>query len=149
MINLVRCTSENNDFQNLVILLDMDLNSRYGKIQDQYNQYNKIEGIKNVIVAYDAQTPVGCGCFKLYSNDSVEMKRMFVKPENRGQGISKSILSELEKWAKEEGFKYSILETGIKQFEACGLYKKFGYEIIENYGQYIDMPHSLCMKKSL
>ena len=148
MIKTVRCTSENSDFQNLVTQLDIDLNSRYGAIQAQYNQYNKINSIKNVIVAYNEEIPVGCGCFKKYDDETIEIKRMFVKSENRGFGIANRILTELENWAIQEGYKNSILETGIEQPEANCLYKKLGYSIIENYGQYKGNPNSICMKKS-
>lgn len=149
MVVIKRSTSENNDFRNLVVLLDGDLNSRYGKAQDKYNTYNKIESNNTIVVAYDDGTPVGCGCYKQYDNNSVEIKRMFVKPENRGKGISKMILQELENWAAENGFKNAVLETGSKQHEAISLYKGFGYKQIENYGQYKDMPNSVCMSKNL
>lgn len=149
MINIKRTTSENNNFRDLIVLLDGDLNSRYGKAQSKYDAYNKIETNNTVVVAYDDNTPVGCGCYKPYDDESVEIKRMFVKPENRGKGISKMILKELENWALENGFKKAVLETGSKQYEAICLYKGFGYLQIGNYGQYIDMPNSVCMSKNL
>ena len=74
---------------------------------------------------------------------------MYVKPANRGQGIAYTILQELEEWAKELNFPYAILETGTKQPEAINLYKKVGYSVTENYPPYVDMEHSICMKKSL
>jgi putative acetyltransferase len=42
--------------------------------------------------------------------DSIEIKRMFVKSENRGSGIAKLILNELEKWAIEKNFPNQFLE---------------------------------------
>jgi GNAT superfamily N-acetyltransferase len=122
MITIKRCTSENKEFRELVVLLDADLNSRYGILQAQYNTYNRIESNNTVVVAYDDGLPVGCGCYKQYDDDSVEIKRMFTKPENRGKGIAKKILTELEKWAGENGFKYAVLETGSKQYEAINFY---------------------------
>jgi GNAT superfamily N-acetyltransferase len=74
---------------------------------------------------------------------------MFVLPERRGRGVAKSILSELEAWANELNFSECILETGFKQPEAIGLYRKSGYETIPNYGQYSGVENSVCMKKSL
>jgi putative acetyltransferase len=147
MITVKRCTNENEDFRKLVVLLDTDLKSRYGEEQAQYAPYNKIDFIETVVVAYDDGIPAGCGCFKEYDTDTVEIKRMFVKPENRGKGISKHILKELEKWAAEKGYTKFILETGVKQLEAIGLYNSFGYKQIENYGQYVGKPLSVCMSK--
>jgi putative acetyltransferase len=149
MIKLLRCNSENQDFRDLVSILDEDLNSRYGILQAQYEKFNKIESIETVVVAYQDEIPVGCGCFKKFDDRSVEIKRMFVKIENRGQGIAKMILTELERWAEETGNKTSFLETGIKQYEAISFYTNFGYKRIENFGQYIGNSNSICMSKVL
>ena len=70
-------------------------------------------------------------------------------PEYRGKGVAEAILNELENWAKEEGYSISILETGHKQLDAIGLYQKLGYQITENFGQYIGVENSVCMKKIL
>jgi putative acetyltransferase len=149
MIKLLKCNSENQDFRNLVHFLDEDLNSRYGILQSQYEKFNKIEAIGTVVVAYLDEIPVGCGCFKKFDSNSVEIKRMFVKKENRGKGIAKMILTELERWAIENGNKTSFLETGIKQYEAISFYTNFGYERIDNFGQYIGNTNSICMSKVL
>ncbi|MDP2891177.1 MAG: GNAT family N-acetyltransferase, partial [Bacteroidota bacterium] len=96
-------TSENNDFRKMVNFLDEDLNQRNGDIQRQYDQYNKIDKIKHAIVIYVGEKPVGCGCFKRYDDETVEMKRMFVLPEMRGKHLAAQLLQELETWALEEG----------------------------------------------
>jgi len=74
---------------------------------------------------------------------------MFVKKENRGKGIAKMILFELETWAKGFGYNKSVLETGNKQFDAIKLYNYLGYNKIVNFGQYIDKSNSVCMIKYL
>jgi putative acetyltransferase len=148
-MKLIRCTSENNDFRMLTSFLDKDLNSRYGVLQTHYDQFNKIEAIDTVVVAYLEDNPVGCGCFKKYDEVSVEIKRMFVKSEFRGKGIARMILTELEKWATEDGYARSVLETGIKQFEAINFYTNIGYTRIENFGQYAGNSNSICMSKTL
>jgi putative acetyltransferase len=72
-----------------------------------------------------------------------------VRRENRGKGIAKMILTELERWAAENGNKTAFLETGIKQYEAISFYTNFGYKRIENFGQYIGNANSICMNKVL
>ena len=62
------------------------------------------------MLIYINEEPAASGCFKKYSNDTVEIKRMFVEKKYRGQGISKIVLTELENWAIQSGFKYAILE---------------------------------------
>ena len=149
MLTIRRVTSEDSDFIQLVKMLDQDLNVRYDKQQEAYDVYNKIESIATVVVAYLNEKSVGCGCFKKYDETTIEIKRMFVKPEMRGRGIAKKILDDLELWGMQLGFMRAILETGKNQPEAIGLYKRHGYSTIPNYDQYADMPNSVCMEKHL
>jgi putative acetyltransferase len=85
--------------------------------------HNKIETCETVVIIKEDNNIIGCGCFKEYNEDTAEIKRMYLDTHYRGQGKSKKILGELEGWAKELGYKYTILETGIKQQEAIGLYR--------------------------
>jgi putative acetyltransferase len=147
VINLVRTNSDNSDFRELVALLDADLQIRDGAEHSFYAQFNKIDKIREVVVAYENEKAVGCGAFKEFSADAAEIKRMFVRPENRGRGIAGKILTELETWAKELNCSECVLETGVKQPEAIGLYQKSGYEKIPSYGQYLNVENSVCMRK--
>jgi GNAT superfamily N-acetyltransferase len=149
MIKLVRTNSENRDFIALVKLLDADLAIVDGKDHVFYSQFNKIDNIRYVIVAYDDERAAGCGAIKEFGRDAMEVKRMYVSPQNRKKGIASMILSELEKWASELSASKCILETGKRQYEAVGLYKKSGYQLIPNYGQYAGVENSLCFEKDL
>lgn len=149
MQTLTRTTSENQNFTNLVQLLDADLKIRDGDDHEFYAQINQTAILKNVIVYYKDDLAVGSGAIREIDEETVEIKRMFVLPELRGKGIASKILLELEHWALEFGYTQTILETGINQPEAIALYKKLGYSIIENYGQYANMQNSICMKKIL
>jgi putative acetyltransferase len=149
MVHVTRTNSESSDFLDLVKLLDADLANRYGEAQTFFDQFNKLNHIRNVVVAYRDGHPVGCGAFKPYSASEVEIKRMFVATPFRGQGIAVIVLRELEKWAIELGYDHAILETGSAQLEAIQLYTKQGYSRIENYGQYEGVELSICMKKKL
>ncbi|MDO6598075.1 GNAT family N-acetyltransferase [Oceanihabitans sp. 2_MG-2023] len=148
-MHLVRTNSENKDFINLVKQLDAYLKITDGDEHDFYNQYNNIDVLKNTIVAYLENKPVGCGAFKEYNTTSVEIKRMFTLSETRSQGVATKILEALENWAKEIGYKKCILETGIRQVEAVQFYKKNNYQLIPNYGQYVGIENSLCFEKEL
>jgi len=146
---LIRTNSDNADFRALVSMLDNDLAIRDGEDHAFYSQYNKVDAIKEVVVAYHNEIPVACGAIKPFSNIAVEVKRMFVHQDYRKKGNAAKILSELEKWAAELGFFECVLETGKKQPEAISLYQKVGYHITSNYGQYIGVDNSVCMSKSL
>lgn len=149
MITFKRTNSHDKDFQALVTLLDKDLLSRYGKLQEYYSRFNSIENLPTVIVAYSNDKPVGCGCFKIFRENSVEVKRMYVSNNLRGKGIGTGILTALEKWAAELKNNSIVLETGNNQPEAIHLYEKMGYKVISNYDQYSGVESSICMQKDL
>lgn len=147
MTNLVRTNSDNSDFRELVALLDAELQIRDGDEHSFYAQFNKVDKIRHVVVAYADGEAVGCGAIKEYEEGVTEIKRMFVRTERRGRGIAGKILAELETWAKELDFSECVLETGLKQPEAIALYRRSGYETTPNYGQYAGVENSVCMKK--
>jgi GNAT superfamily N-acetyltransferase len=149
MIRITRTDSSNQDFIELVKHLDADLAERDGKDHSFYAQYNKIDKIKHVVVVYEDDQPLGCGAIKEYSLNIMEIKRMYTLPESRGKGVASEILKELEAWAAELSYEKCILETGKKQPEAIALYKKSGYKIIPNYGQYAEIENSLCFEKEI
>jgi putative acetyltransferase len=149
MLTLIRVNSGDEDFKLLVGLLDQNLSERNGTQQTWYDQFNVVGALATVVVAKMDDQPAGCGCFKQFDKDTVEIKRMFVKVEYRRRGIAGRILKELEVWAAEIGFSRAVLETGKKQTEALDLYRKNGYGRIENFGQYAGDENSVCFAKSL
>ena len=149
MISIIRTDSDHEGFRQLVAQLDAYLAEMDGDEHAFYHQYNHIDKLKQVIVAYDGDTAVGCGAVKPFSDTEMEVKRMYVAPGHRGMGIAKNILSELEKWSAELGYKACVLETGKRQIEAVSLYPACGYRVTPNYGQYIGMDNSVCMRKEL
>ncbi len=147
MIKVVRTNSSDGDFVSLVNLLNADLAVRDGDDHSFYSQYNKIDQIRYVIVAYDDDVPVGCGAIKQFEPDAMEIKRMYVSPTARNKGVATRILAALELWTKELSCVRCVLETGKRQPEAIALYKKNGYRSIPNYGQYTGIENSLCFEK--
>jgi len=149
MIIIKRTNPDNMDFQELVTELDIDLTIRDGEEHVFYAQFNKTDDIKHAVVVYDGDMPVGCGALKEFSNDTMEVKRMFVRIDKRDKGIASGMLQELETWSRELGYKKCLLETGKKQPEAIHLYEKNHYIRIPNYGQYKGVENSICFEKNL
>lgn len=149
MISTIRTDSENKDFRALVKQLDAFLAVTDGDDHDFYNQYNKLDLIKYVVLIYLDNEPLACGAIKQYDETTMEIKRMFTSEKARGKGLASKILLELEIWTKELSFNRCILETGIRQVAAIHLYKKNKYSIIENYGQYSGLKESICFEKLL
>lgn len=150
-MRFIYTNGENPDFIELCHDLDNFLNELVGgeKNRAEYIPYNKLDDIHDVIVAYDEDIPVGSAGFKKYDDECAEVKRVFIKREYRGKGISKKLMELLEERARNKGYKYLILESGELLVAAMSLYRKIGYKVIPNYGQYKDMPDSVCMKKEL
>jgi GNAT superfamily N-acetyltransferase len=149
MISFRRTDSTDQEFKDLVALLDAELKVRDGADHAFYSQFNKIDMIRNAIVCYVDDHPVGCGAFKPFEGSSVEIKRMYVLPEGRSVGTGLHIVKELEKWASELNYTRCVLETGKRQPEAIRLYEKAGYKRIKNYGQYENDENSVCMSKEI
>ncbi len=148
-MKIIRTTSANPDFLALVKELDAYLKIVDGADHDFYNQYNGIENLDYVVIAYIDNLAVGCGAFKPYQNTKAEIKRMYSQPQHRNLGVATKILTELENWAKELNYQSCILETGKRQTEAVAFYKKCNYQQIPNYGQYAQMENSICFEKTL
>lgn len=149
MIHLTRTNSDNKDFIELVKHLDADLAVRDGDDHAFYAQFNKIDKIKYVVIAYVDGQAAGCGAIKEYEAGRMEIKRMFTLPKHRGKGIASKVLTDLESWAAELFYKKCILETGKKQTETIRLYEKNGYMLLPNYGQYAGVENSVCFEKHI
>ncbi|MGB5553394.1 MAG: GNAT family N-acetyltransferase [Flavobacteriaceae bacterium] len=149
MTLIVRTNSDNEAFKRLVAQLDSDLAERDGDEHAFYDQFNKITSIKHALIVFEDNIAVGCGAIKDFEANAMEVKRMFVIPQFRGKGLATKILSELEAWAKELTYHKCVLETGKRQPEAIALYKKNGYRVIPNYGQYKGVENSVCFEKLL
>jgi putative acetyltransferase len=108
-----------------------------------------VEGAAFVLAWRDG-IAVACGALRpTEDRTTAEVKRMFVTKEARGLGISRKILGKLEELAAAYGYERIILETGIHQTEAIGLYENSAYVQIDCYGDYVDSPHSLCYEKKV
>jgi putative acetyltransferase len=105
----------------------------------------------NVIfmVARDGEgAAVGCGAVVITGNVG-ELKRMYVRPHNRGQGVARSVLVALEAASLAAGCEELLLETGPYQPEALAFYSKQGYKKCGPFGGYADHPLSVFMGKHL
>ncbi|MBP7613285.1 MAG: GNAT family N-acetyltransferase [Paludibacter sp.] len=149
MLTFLRTNSTHQDFISLVRQLDIELATIDGDEHSFYVQYNKIDKINHVIIAYENELPIACGAIKQFSENTMEVKRMYILAPYRGKGTASGVLIQLEKWAAEMNYSHCILETGIRQPDAIRLYGKNGYLPIPNYGQYAGVENSRCFEKAL
>jgi GNAT superfamily N-acetyltransferase len=85
------------------------------------------------LVGYDGQRPVCCGGIKRLPDGACEIKKMYVVPEARGQGVGRMLLHALEDKARELGYQVARLDTGPRQPGARGLYESEGYVPVGNF----------------
>lgn len=146
-MTIKRTNSSDVGFVALVRLLDAELRELDGDDHAFYAQLNTIDQIGHAVVAWDGEQAVGCGAIREYGDGVMEVKRMYVLPERRGEGIAMLVLQELEAWSVELQVRELILETGKRQPAAIALYEKSGYAVIPNYGKYAAVDNSVCFKK--
>lgn len=108
-----------------------------------YTRYSENENIENVWVAYDDDLPIGCIAYRKKADGIGEVKRMFIRNEYRGKGISKELLKTVERYAKEQGCHTLFLDTRITLEPAVSIYRSFGFHIIFQQGLYIQMEKNI------
>lgn len=146
----LRTTSRNADFQSMVKSLDQYLAICDGEDHAFYDQFNQIQAIQHVVVLYiEENVAVACGAFKKFSAYTAEIKRMFTREKDRGNGYAVLVLNELETWARELGYTRCVLETGINQHAALQFYPACGYLRIANFPPYKNVTSSFCYEKRL
>ena len=106
------------------------------------------ERVAFFVLRYQSQ-PAGCGGVKLFGKDYGEVKRMYVRPEFRGQGLGKKILNQLAAYSRKQGVNVLRLETGIHQKEAIVLYERYGFQRRSPFGEYRDDPMSIYFEKTI
>lgn len=150
-ITLQQTPYDHPDFLQLCSELDQFLNWAIGgeDKREKYKKYNHPDTMDYVVIAYDGQYAAGCAALRKYSETEIEVKRVFVREPYRGRNIGGRMLAHLIERAQEMGYKHMLLETGAFLDASVRLYKRYGFEQIENYGDYKDMPESLCMGRDI
>ncbi len=138
-------------FQALCAELDEHLNDAVGGASQRahYNAFNSTVNIHDVVLLAEDGIALACGSFKQLDEHTVEMKRVFVRPQARRRGLGRQVVRLLLARAAAAGFQRMVLETGRTFTAACTLYQAEGFALIENYGPYRDLPQSVCMEIQL
>jgi GNAT superfamily N-acetyltransferase len=149
----VTITRENPDTADAITLIDeleghlapyYPAESRHGYSVDKL----LAENVPFFVLRHDG-TPAGCGGVQLFGTEYGELKRMYVRPQYRGMGFGKLMLSHLAEYALSNGVTLLRLETGIHQLEAIALYERAGFRRIPPFGAYREDPLSLFYEKEI
>lgn len=136
----------------LIAALDADLAGRYPELGGAHVCLDPAEvapGHGAFLIATRAGRSVGCGAVRRIEPGVGEIKRMYVRPEARGQRIGRAVLGALEAEARRLGLQRLVLETGLRQPEAIAMYERAGFSRIPAFGEYADSPLCVCMGKDL
>ena len=106
------------------------------------------EGVVFFLTRYEGQL-AGCGGIKLFGSDYGEVKRMFVRPQFRGNGLGKAMLDRLAEYARSNQTSVLRLETGIYEVEAIGLYERYGFQRRGPFGEYVEDPNTVYFEKRI
>ena len=141
----------NEDFRKFYLKTEEFYSSIVGGLKNRtaFVPYNISESITDVLIAYVSGAAVGCAGLKAYSDSDVEIKRVWVDPEYRGNHISSDMMDALEKKASELGFRRAILQTRPQMEAAVHLYTKRGYVLTDNYPPYDKLDGAICFAKEL
>lgn len=140
------------DAERLIAALDDHLAGRYSAEQrfgPNLRPAHLAPGLGTFVIARADGRAVGCGAVRRLDEATAEVKRMYVEPEVRGRGIAKQILDHLEAAALAMGISRLVLETGIYQAEAIGLYRRVGFRPVRCWGEYEGVLTSVCFEKNI
>jgi putative acetyltransferase len=143
---------ESAEAQRLITSLDAHLAGRYSPDQrfgPNLRPAHLAPGLGTFVIARTDGRAVGCGALRRLDQKTAEVKRMYVEPDLRGRGIAKLILDHLEAAALVMGLHRLVLETGIYQAEAIGLYRRMGFDPVRCWGEYADVLTSVCFEKGI
>jgi GNAT superfamily N-acetyltransferase len=107
------------------------------------------EGRGVFLVAREGGRAIGCGALRMLDGSTAEVKRMYVEPEPRGRGVGRLVLERLESFAREQGVRRLVLETGVHQKPAIELYLRAGFKEVPCWGEYATSATSVCYEKRL
>jgi len=129
-----------------------ELSARYG---DEGTPEPPAEQVAVTLVLALDGDPVGCGSLRdlgdvaEHAAGTGEVKRLYVVPGARGRGLARTLVRALEAHAADRGWTRLVLETGLQQPEAIGLYLSLGYRPVPRYGEWVDVPDSRCLARDL
>lgn len=137
------------DLRMLTAQLDAFFSEGWGEQANKYVKHHDLSKMACAVVAYSDGKPVGCGCWKAINAVTAEIKRMYVEPAYRCQGIAQSMLEALEAHAVASGCHRAVLETGVDMPVAIAFYVAEQYDFTRPYGEFIGDEHVCCMEKEL
>lgn len=101
----------------------------------------------HLVGAFVAGRLVGIGGLELQDGGAAELKRFYVRPEDRGSGVADAVMAHLVVHGREHGARVLRLETGNRQVAAMRFYTRHGFVVVPRFPPYTDSATSVCMER--
>lgn len=137
------------DYAQLAKKLDEYYISLVGDVHLRYATVNDPKNMACIIVAYEGNAPIGCGCWKAVDDTTAEVKRIYVEPAFRRRGVASAIIELLESHILASGYSMALLETARTTGDSKALYLSLGYREIPYYGSPAGAENCRCFLKEL
>lgn len=139
------------DFQHFYVVTEEFYSRLAGGAENRraFIPHNLSGSISHVLIAYIHGAPVGCAGLRAYSDQDIEIKRVWVEPEYRHKGVASGLMDRIERKANELGYRRTILQTREQMEDAIALYMARGYKKIDKYAPYDTLDGALCFGKDL
>ena len=142
-------TAKSEDFRTLAALLDAYYFTLVGDIQLKYAEPNRPENMNALLVVYEGEKAIACGAWKAIDAEMAELKRIYVLPECRRQGVASAMIRALEDSIAATGRKKLILETAVDTTSSHNLYLSLGYQLRDYYGSPAGADNCMCFHKEI
>jgi len=117
------------------------------------NHYLGVEALAagdvTFLVARAGTHAIGTGALRRHDATLGEIKQMWIDPDMRGRQLGRRMLEAIEARGRALGLHRLALETGIRNTEALGLYRKSGYRECLPFADYRPDPLSVFLSKTL
>ena len=137
------------DYAMLAKKLDDYYFTLVGDVHLKYAAVNDPRNMACIVVAYEGNTPIGCGCWKAVDEQTAEVKRIFVEPAYRRRGVASAIIELLENHILASGYTQALLETARTTDDSRKLYLSLGYREIPYYGSPAGAENCRCFLKEV
>ncbi len=137
------------DYAMLAKKLDDYYISLVGDVHLRYAKMNDPRNMACIVVAYEGNTPMGCGCWKAVDEETAEVKRIYVEPQFRRRGVASAIIDLLESHILASGYGKILLETARTTGDSKALYLSLGYKEIPYYGSPAGAENCRCFLKEV
>jgi len=113
----------------------LNISLAFQNFNEELNIINTMYGSPSgcLLVVYDKEQAIACAAYRKIGDAVCELKRMYIKPAYRGNGIGQKLLDLLCTSAKDVGYKMMRLDTLDTMLPALSLYRKNGFEAIDAY----------------